>query len=161
MRSKNKTIIGLLLAMFFLRPTCRAWAEETLVLTVRPELLRKTTSAPQTSASVKDIFNWPVETPKPGSQEQRQIEELTRQALAALKLEAILWSQTRPQAIISGCLLGVGDELEGIKVSRIDKESVTLSKDNQSQTLAFDSMDITLDTETRPSARPGVGNRTP
>lgn len=47
-------------------------------------------------------------------------------ALASVSLEGIIWASNRPQAIINGVLVDVGDAVAGRKVARIGPEEVIL-----------------------------------
>ncbi len=53
------------------------------------------------------------------------------------KLQAIVFSPVRPSVMISGKTLFVGDKLNGLRVTAIDKESVTLAGAGQTNVLTL------------------------
>jgi hypothetical protein len=53
------------------------------------------------------------------------------------KLQAIVFSRTRPSVMVSGKTLFVGDKLNGLRVAAIDQESVTLIGAGQTNVLTL------------------------
>jgi competence protein ComGC len=43
-----------------------------------------------------------------------------------VKIEGLLWNTNKPQAIVAGRILNVGDEVEGFKILEIGKEGITI-----------------------------------
>jgi hypothetical protein len=56
---------------------------------------------------------------------------------AQLKLQGIMFSRTRPCAMIGGKMLYVGDRLEGLRIEAVDRESVTLVGAGQTNVLSL------------------------
>lgn len=54
------------------------------------------------------------------------------------KLQAIIFSPTRPSVMLNGKTLFIGDRLNGLRVTAIDKESVTLVGASQTNVLVLD-----------------------
>jgi hypothetical protein len=54
------------------------------------------------------------------------------------RLQAIVYSPTRPSVMLSGKTLFIGDKLNGLRVTAIDKESVTLVGASQTNVLVLD-----------------------
>ncbi|WP_085757709.1 hypothetical protein [Oceanicoccus sagamiensis] len=59
-----------------------------------------------------------------------------------LRLESILFSETRKVAVINGNVLSEGDAMGGTKVIRISKNSVMVSDNGKSVTLELSRTDI-------------------
>jgi hypothetical protein len=55
-----------------------------------------------------------------------------------LKLRGIFFSKTNPRAIINGKTVVVGDEIEGIRVTAIDHDQVTVEWNGQVKTLVIE-----------------------
>jgi hypothetical protein len=53
------------------------------------------------------------------------------------KLQAIVFSPTRPSVMVSGKTLFIGDKLNGLRVTAIDQESVTLVGAGQTNVLTL------------------------
>ena len=54
------------------------------------------------------------------------------------RLQAIVYSPTRPSVILNGKTLFIGEKLNGLRVTAIDKESVTLVGASQTNVLVLD-----------------------
>ncbi len=79
-------------------------------------------------------FNYPKEAfrdpfvPSDALTPKKQVEEENTDNILAkkhLKLEGILWDPQEPYVIINDNIMRVGDEIEGITILKIEKESVT------------------------------------
>jgi hypothetical protein len=49
-----------------------------------------------------------------------------------LKLSGISWDAKKPKALINGKILNVGDEIDGIRIMKIEQDKVTLNDGNES-----------------------------
>ncbi len=55
-----------------------------------------------------------------------------------MKLTGIFFRKNNPLALISGKTVGVGDEINGIHVSKIEKDRVTVEWNGQTKELCVD-----------------------
>ena len=55
------------------------------------------------------------------------VEAGSRSEASGLSLSGIAWEANRPQAVINGRIVGVGDEVAGSRVVEINQDSVVLS----------------------------------
>lgn len=86
----------------------------------------------------RDPFNWPITH----RLRLRQITEAEQDIFVDLTLQAIIWSPSRPQAVINGQLVAAYDMVEGALITHITQTKVSLSKNSRTHTLQFDTLDI-------------------
>jgi MSHA biogenesis protein MshK len=77
-------------------------------------------STPQTSAAAPAPATGPAAPPSP---------------LADLKLRSIMYREEKPAAVINGEMLHVGDEIRGARVVRIERNSVTVERNGETNEL--------------------------
>ena len=148
---KNRIIIALFTCCALATAAFPVRSEEMLCLVVRPELLNRSKRLGQAPLPGRNIFAWPAAAKSaPGLSEQRRADESAVTAMKSLKAEAILWNRSKPLAIINGNLVGVGDELSGIRVLAIRKDSITLEKRDIQQGIGFETVEINLGTGKKP-----------
>lgn len=123
-------------------------AETPLVLTIRPEILNRARVQFHLPVVLRNPFTWPVLDKENGT---KKILKQRTDNFAGLRLEAILWSPTKPQAIINGRLLSVSDRLDGATVIKIGRESTTVRKGEFYHTLGFNEIQIDLQPEAEAS----------
>lgn len=97
-----------------------------------------------TGAQVRDPFNW---GPEVVNEYLQQYQEYSVKIFKELTLSGIIWSTSRPMAIIDNTLLGEGDSINSIYVVKIDPSSVLLQKESEQYTLEFEEMIIDLGSE--------------
>jgi hypothetical protein len=54
-----------------------------------------------------------------------------------LTLDGIVWDKQKPLAMINGQILGEGQEIEGYSITKIQKTSIEVKKDNRTFTLKY------------------------
>ncbi len=86
----------------------------------------------------RDPFNWPTTH----RLRLRQITEAEQDIFVDFTLQAIIWSPAKPQAVINGQLVAVGDMVEGALITHISQTKVLLSKNSRTHTMQFDTLDI-------------------
>ena len=126
-------------------------AESPLALTIRPEILNRARVQFHLPVVLRNPFNWPMLDKE--NKTKKILKQRTDKIFAGLRLEAIIWSPTKPQAIINGRLLSVSDRLEGSTVIKIDRESATVRNGELYHTLGFDEIQIDLQPEAEASQR--------
>jgi len=82
--------------------------------------------------SLKDPFEVYSEKKK----EQEPEAKLKAKPLPPLTVQGIIWGTPLPQAIINGKVLKIGDMIDGVEITRIDKEGVEVFYAGRSYFLA-------------------------
>ena len=88
----------------------------------------------------RDPFNWPPDETEPGQKPARDVEKI----FVGMKLNAIIWQERLPLAIVNNKLLEVGDILKGATVLEIYKEGVVMEKEGLYHTLRLATLEIDL-----------------
>lgn len=144
----NLIIIAALIAVSAVTCPALLRAESPLALTIRPEILNRARVQFHLPVALRNPFTWPTLAKE---DETEKILKQKTDDLAGLRLGAILWSPTKPQAIINGRLLSVSDRLDGATVVKIGRTSATLRKGEIFHTLGFNEIQIDLQPETEVS----------
>lgn len=86
----------------------------------------------------RDPFNW--------SNQQLDLLRQARQAeedpFTDFTMQAILWNDRQPQAVVNGQLVKRGDEVDGVRVATIRANAVVLQSRGKRRTLTFGQPDI-------------------
>ncbi len=131
-------ILSFLVMLFAGLPTVRA--EDTIVLTIRPELLAKKIHRPQAAVSVRNPFSWPADAPENLLFQKNAATaraERIKTAFGNIRLGAILWNKKSPRAIINNNVVGEKQKTMGILVEKINKDSVILRQKDMLYKLTF------------------------
>jgi hypothetical protein len=70
----------------------------------------------------KDPFNAPAVKPSGN---------IGADILSKINLQGVLWDEKKPMAIINGDVVGVGDDVGGIKVVDIKRDKIVVDKDGE------------------------------
>ncbi len=69
-------------------------------------------------------------TPQIKKEEEKKLEAQSLDSreipISEFNVQGMIWNSDRPQAIIEGQILGIGDEIKGAKIVEISKEGVKL-----------------------------------
>jgi len=71
--------------------------------------------------------------------QEEEIEAPGIRALPSMTIQGIVWGGSFPQAIINNKVVRVGDTIEGVEITDIDKNRVTVLFENQKYTLSVSS----------------------
>ncbi len=74
------------------------------------------------------------------------------------KLQGILWSLKRPQVLLNGQILDIGDSILGAQIKLIDRDGVTLTAQGQEFRIVMEKSDSTQDTSTQYNPTHGTLN---
>lgn len=138
MSSFRKVVFILIVLGAGISTAVAVMAAEPLVLTVRLELIKNSRDQNPAAGKPKNPFVW----------DSTNGAVATDESFSQLKIEGILWNKTNPQAIINGRLVSVNDELQGLTIKKIDKDSLTLKRGNIVHKLEFTDSIINLKTKT-------------
>lgn len=127
---KNMFILVILLSRIFFLPGTAA-SEGVEVLLIRPD---KFYSQVADKATIRrDPFSW--------SPEQinlyNRIKADKIDYFVDLTLQAILWDEKKPYAVINNQILAVGEKIKKVTIKRIGREGVVLEHDGILRTLVF------------------------
>ncbi len=86
----------------------------------------------------RDPFNWSARQ----RARLRQALEATENPFTDITMQAILWNSSSPQAVVNKTLVHEGDMVEGISVTAIGRDHISLRKNNKRHTLFFAQPDI-------------------
>jgi len=89
---------------------------------IREELLPP---APFTAVTGRDPFNWP---PRQKKRFTAIEQEKAADPLAGVRLEGIIYSATRPLALINGSILETGEKIAGYRITAITHNMVSLRR---------------------------------
>ena len=102
------------------------------------------TMAPEGYPEANKIEYKSEELRDPFQEEEIEIEEqpqvqIETKPLPSLQIQGIVWGGGFPQAIINNKVMRVGDTIEGVRITDINKNGVTVFFENQKYTLSVSS----------------------
>ena len=135
MKRQSKTFFFLAWLAFLVQPTLSVAAEQTRVLVIRPERLATSAGQSRGKAAGRDPFKWTtsVMARVMANEDIPAIME----TFDDLKLQSVIWNPQKPQTIINGRLLAIGDTVNGVIIEQIEKKQVIVSKNGHRHTLEF------------------------
>lgn len=139
---KNMLILVILFLQIYFFPA-QAASEVMDVLLIRPEkFIDQTTD--KTSVS-RDPFSW---SPRQIELHNR-IKDNETDYFADLTLQAILWDEKEPYAVINNEILAIGEQVEQVTIKLIEREEVVLEHDGVLRTFIFKPLVTIEDNEGR------------
>lgn len=125
------------LALLNFQSTASVAAEQPIILRMREDRILQTTLP--AAVLVNDPFNWSTEQ----ISLYRKIQAEKNNVFADLTIQAILWNQERPYAVVNNQIVTTGEGVRGVVVDEILQEKVIVEHNGNFHTLFLKSPLIT------------------